>query len=84
MSSIEERSVRRSQLISPWGIGSILSLPNNESVMIAGLDFWMFDDEESLRINDKRLAKRLGVEKLLMPPDFRTPMEDPTDRKSVV
>lgn len=73
----EEKSIRRTQLISPWGVGSVLSLPNNNSVMIAGLDYWNFRHDSSLIIEDNRLVNRLGVEKLLMPPDYRDKKQDP-------
>lgn len=73
----EEKAVRRSQLISPWGVGSILSLPGNNSVMIAGLDYWSFRHDKSIIIEDKRLTDRLGIDKLIMPPDFREKSQDP-------
>ena len=37
-------NVRRDNLISPWGVGAIVPFPHDESLMVAGLDFW-FDDE---------------------------------------
>lgn len=69
--------VRRNQLISPWGIGSIVSLPGDESWMIAGLDAWDYRNSAShFIINDDRLRKRLEVNELRWPPDYRTRQED--------
>ena len=73
----EEKRIRRSQLISPWGVGAILSLPDNNSYMIAGLNFWNFKHDKSLIIEDKRLTDRLGIDELIMPPDFREKIQDP-------
>lgn len=67
--------MRRSSLISPWGVGAIVPFPNDESLMIAGLDMWQYTSIEPFLIKDERLQKRLGVKELRWPPDFR-------DRKS--
>lgn len=66
-----ERPMRRSALIGPWGIGAIVPFPNDESLMIAGLDAWRYQDEKALIITDERLTQRLGVKELRWPPDFR-------------
>lgn len=66
------KPMRRSQLISPWGVGSIVPFPEDESLMIAGLDMWQFGNEKSeFIIKDERLEKRLGIKELRRPPDFR-------------
>lgn len=66
------KPMRRSQLISPWGIGAIVPFPDDESIMIAGLDMWQFgNDPSEFIIKDERLQKRLGVKELRWPPDFR-------------
>lgn len=66
------KPMRRSQLISPWGVGSIVPFPEDESLMIAGLDMWQFgNDKFEFIIKDERLEKRLGVKELRRPPDFR-------------
>lgn len=66
-----ERPMRRSALIGPWGIGAIVPFPNDESLMIAGLDAWRYQDEKAFIITDERLTQRLGVKELRWPPDFR-------------
>lgn len=72
---MNSNNVRRSQLISPWGVGAIVPFPRDESLMIAGLDMWRFGDgdacPDSFLIHDERLARRLGVAQLRMPPDYR-------------
>lgn len=68
--------MRRSQLISPWGIGAIIPFPNDESLMIAGLDMWRYNTKDTFIIEDERLIKRLGVRELRWPPDFRDRSSD--------
>ena len=68
--------MRRSALISPWGVGSIVPFPYDETLMIAGLDMWRYNTTEDFIINDDRLAKRLGVQELRWPPDFRERKSD--------
>lgn len=64
-----EQTVRKSQVISPWGIGAIVPFPKNRSMMIAGLDMWDYGgDEDSYLIDDERLAKYIGVKQLREPP----------------
>ena len=53
-----ERRIRKSQMISPYGVGSIVEFPK-ESLMHAGLDAWGPKEEQSLA--DDRLANRLQV-----------------------
>ncbi len=67
----QENPIRRSQLISPWGIGAIVPFTNDQSLMIAGLDVWRYHDKEEFLIKDERLMKRLGVNELRLPPDFK-------------
>ena len=63
--------MRRSALISPWGVGAIVPFVNDESLMIAGLDMWRYQSTAPFIIKDERLQKRLGVKELRWPPDFR-------------
>lgn len=71
------RPIRRSQLVSPWGVGAIVPFPEDESLMIAGLDMWQFgNDKGAFTIRDERLEKRLGIKELRSPPDFRDAKTD--------
>lgn len=73
-----EYNTRRDNLISPWGVGAIVPFPHDESLMVAGLDFW-FDEDHPINdfiIHDERLEKRLGGKHFVLPPDFRTHKED--------
>lgn len=71
--------IRQSQMISPWGIGAMIDFPNNESLMICGLDVWSYPDDESrleeFIIREDRLQKRLKVSHFRYPPDFRKSKE---------
>ena len=73
------KPIRRSQLISPWGVGAIVPFPNDESLMIAGLDMWRYTNLDAFQIEDERLKKRLGVKELRWPPDFRERNTDPAN-----
>lgn len=71
------KPMRRSALIGPWGVGAIVPFPNDESLMIAGLDMWRYNDATPFIIRDERLQRRLGVQELRWPPDFREKNADP-------
>lgn len=73
-----KKPIRRSQLISPWGVGQMINFPKDESLMVAGLDLWeekfrTISELDEFRVTEKRLAKRLGVKDFRLPPDFRDP-----------
>lgn len=70
--------LRRSQAITPFGVGAIVDFPGPVSMIHAGLDAWPFDEDkkdgehsEFVISDEKRLAKRLGVKYFVTPPDFR-------------
>ena len=77
--AFSKRPIRRSALIGPWGVGAIVPFPNDESLMIAGLDAWKYNDPKPFIIKDDRLTKRLGVSELRWPPDFRENNADPVN-----
>jgi hypothetical protein len=69
-----ERPVRRSQFISPWGVGAMIDFPKNESLMTCGLDAWPYALEKcpsDLLVTEERLQKRLGVTHFRLPPEYR-------------
>jgi len=57
--------IRRSQLIVPFGVGSILNMLPNESLMLCGLDEW--NENAGEIIYDERLQKYLKVKYFKMP-----------------
>lgn len=70
------KPVRRTQAISPFGIGAMVDFPGPTSLVHAGLDAWPVDpsrsESQEFRIDDEpRLARRLGVDFFILPPDFR-------------
>lgn len=68
------KPVRRAQLVSTFGIGGMIDLPRDESLMVAGLDVWPFARSEAppdWQVAEERLASRLRVRELRLPPDFR-------------
>lgn len=72
------RPVRRSQAISPFGIGALVDFPGPVSLVHAGLDAWPFKEgepghREFIIDDEKRLSTRLDVDYFVQPPDFRQP-----------
>ncbi len=71
--------VRRGQLISPFGPGAMMILPDGVSVICGGLDHWFKDEDggtENIdpweyQVDEWRLAARLNVAYFSLPPDFR-------------
>lgn len=71
--------VRRGQLISPFGPGAMMILPDGVSVICAGLDHWFKHesgdveniDPREFQVDEWRLATRLNVEHFYLPPDHR-------------
>ncbi|MFH8724050.1 DrmB family protein [Streptomyces termitum] len=62
-------AVRRSQMITTYGVGSLIAV-DHESFVVSGLDgadeHWKAD--ESPRIHERRLARLLGVQYFRLPP----------------
>lgn len=79
-----KKPIRRSQLISPWGVGQMINFPKDESLMVVGLDMWeekfrTISELEEFKVTEERLAKRLGVKEFRLPPDFRDPGQGVTN-----
>lgn len=81
-------SMRRAQLVTPFGVGAMSVLVNGTSVVTAGLDHWYDVDEagtlalEEYQAHDWRLEARLGVSEFRLPPDYRRPGEG-SDQRNV-
>lgn len=70
------RPIRRSQAISPFGIGAMIDFPGPVSLIHAGLDAWPFNESdpnhrEFMVDDEKRLSQRLKVDFFVQPPDYR-------------
>lgn len=70
--------VRRAQLIAPFGVGAMVTVPGGTSLMVAGLDYWYknhdgseISDVEEFKFEEWRLQSLLGVGHLRLPPDYR-------------
>ena len=72
-----DRPIRRGQLISPFGVGAMISFPRDESLMTAGLDAWTAQARKKCPpdwlVREERLEARLGVTHLRLPPEHRDP-----------
>lgn len=70
-------SIRRAQLVSPFGVGAMSVLVDGTSVITAGLDHWYDPNEagtlalEEYVEHDWRLESRLKVSEFRLPPDYR-------------
>lgn len=70
-------NMRRAQLVSPFGVGAMSILVNGSSVLTAGLDHWYESDDrdnlfpDEFVVADWRLERRLRVNSLRLPPDYR-------------
>lgn len=73
------KPIRRGQLITPFGVGSMVDFPGDESLMTAGLDAWPFAMDPQGRcphewiVIEERLQARLNVTHFRLPPEFRDP-----------
>lgn len=67
----QNKPMRRSSLLGPWGIGAIVPFPEDESLMVAGLDMWRYNHPKDFLVRDERLERRVGAKELRWPPDFR-------------
>ena len=70
------KPIRRTQLISPFGVGAIVAFPGDESLMTAGLDEWPHATRScphDWKVREERLEQRLRVRHFRLPPDYREP-----------
>jgi hypothetical protein len=80
MPSSVSGSIRRGQLIVPFGVGSMVTVFGGTTLVISGLDYWFKElpsnnslatDTDEFKIKEWRLEKLLGVDYFLTPPDYR-------------
>lgn len=68
-----QRPVRRAQLITPFGVGSMVDFPGDVSLMGAGIDAWPLADQAcppDWLVTEERLQQRLGVTHFRQPPEY--------------
>ena len=58
-------SIRRTQLIMPFGVGAIVNMPD-VSLMACSIDYWD-KDSAGVKVYDERLQKRLRVNHFIAP-----------------
>ncbi len=67
------RTLRRSQLVSYFGVGAMIDFPDGVTLMTAGIDSWYKfidnNDIEPFRVVEERLQEQLGVAEFRLPPD---------------
>ena len=78
------RNIRLGQLLSPFGIGQLVNFPNDETLMVCGLDAWDemivhriqnagsdHIDLSEFEIREPRLEQLLGVSRFRKPFPYR-------------
>lgn len=71
---MQYRPIRRTQVISPFGVGALMDFRHDESLMMTGLDIWPKANEacpDDWLVREERLEHRLGMQHFRLPPDFR-------------
>ena len=79
MTLVHKLSIRRSQLIRPFGVGALAVGTDGASMITAGLDHWYEredrDDQaldpQEFKVEEPRLQGSLGVNHFRQPPDLR-------------
>ena len=84
--SIPKSTLRRSQVIAPFGVGAIHILKGTRAVVTAGLDFWFGGQQmgaqpshaqiEAVSIREPRLEGLLDVSHFRLPPGPETVLPD--------
>lgn len=73
-------TLRRNQLIAPFGVGAIHVLKGSRAVVTAGLDFWYrgatAQQLQCVKVREPRLEERLGVSHFRLPPGPETDLKD--------
>lgn len=64
---MSKQKIRPSQLITTFGPGSIVDLPD-DSVMIAGIEHWFEEHKPHSKISEPRLQAALKIKELRTPP----------------
>ena len=64
--------IRRGQLITTQGVGSMVTDKDNETFLILSSDSWVYLNKAKYVINEPRLQRYLGVRTLIQPPPAET------------
>lgn len=72
--------IRRAQLVSPFGVGAMVTSTDGTAMVAGGLDHWFKRDDNTYtdvdladyRVEEWRLQRALGVNHFRLPPDHRT------------
>lgn len=74
---MKDLPLRRGQLVTTFGPGSLVISPDGETAIVGSLDNWFYNnqgnriDDAQYEIQEPRLKTLLRVEKFLAPPDYR-------------
>ena len=84
-------TVRRAQLVAPFGVGAITVVPDGTALLTAGLDYWYRAsdgssaavDMDEYIVEEWRLQEVLRVNHFRLPPDYRTARYASADQKNL-
>ncbi|HEX2535073.1 MAG TPA: hypothetical protein VHK69_15115, partial [Chitinophagaceae bacterium] len=62
-------SIRRGQLITTYGIGSMITNKDNETFMVLAPDTWVYKNRPKYLVHEPNLLRYLGVSELIRPPE---------------
>jgi len=74
---MKDLPLRRGQLVTTFGPGSLVISPEGETAMVGALDKWYINDQgnridiNQYELQEPRLKTLLKVQRLLAPPDYR-------------
>lgn len=74
-------NLRRTQIITTFGSGSIVDLPS-DSVIMAGTDFWSNSEDEEFVLHEENLESLLGMEYFVKPNVDKNPLKSEYNKKS--
>ncbi|RAS80761.1 DUF1998 domain-containing protein [Priestia endophytica] len=75
---MKDLPLRRGQIITTFGPGSLVVSPEGETAIVGALDKWYYNKDDiplislgEYEVHEPRLKSLLGVNKFLAPPDYR-------------
>ena len=69
-----DTKIRRGQALHVFGIGSLISTQDDESMLILNNDLWKYAREGAYEVREDRLRSYLRVEGLRLPPEDKSEM----------
>lgn len=68
-----DKPLRRSGLVSPFGVGAIVDYADGQSLITSAIDFWPHASKPcppALKISEPRLCNAMRISEIRLPPDY--------------